>query len=128
MRWRLEIGLREGGDRVAGWRGVKQWAGVGEQTWAPASLVLVGSLPDHLQRQSWTAARCPTGAVPGSSQLQFNGNAGADGGYLLVAGASALWISWTAFHDPSACLRKMATNRPFSVTAFWLAESVAVST
>lgn len=60
--------------------------------------------------------------------LRHNGNSGTEARYLLVAGASALWISWTAFHDPSASLRKMVTNRPFSVTAFLLTGSVAVST
>jgi hypothetical protein len=34
-----------------------------------------------------------------------------------------LLISSAAFHDPSVSLRKMATNRPFSVTALWLAGS-----
>jgi hypothetical protein len=37
--------------------------------------------------------------------------------YLIVA-VSALLICWMAFHDPSASLRKTATNRPLSVIAF----------
>ena len=60
--------------------------------------------------------------------LRHNGNSRAEARYLIVAGAVALLISWRAFHDPSASLRKIVTNRPFSVATFLLAGSVAVST
>ena len=99
----------------------------GSASEAPRVLPAASPYDECGSQASLSFSKLPRLARNGGTRKPQNGIG--RGRYLLAAaGASALLICWTAFHDPSASLRKTVTNRPFSVTAFLLAGSVAVST